>query len=122
MTKERKQQKKEHTHTPRSKQNINLQESSRLKANSEVNYILSVFSFFSHCFFFSFFFLSLSKRAQSKPNKTKKRCREDIYIQLSFGDSGQKAYIRQQGFPFIFDSGGIVFYLINVFQIKQKVV
>ena len=25
-------------------------------------------------------FFSLSKRAQSKPNKTKKRCREDIYI------------------------------------------
>ena len=28
--------------------------------------------------------------------------------------------IRQQGFPFILDSGGIVFYLINMFQIKQK--
>ena len=29
---------------------------------------------------------------------------------------GQKAYIRQQGFPFIFDSRGIVFYLINVYR------
>ena len=61
-------------------------------------------------------------RTTCRLNKTKKRCREDIYIELSFGDSGQKAYIRQQGFPFIFDSGGIVFCLINVFQIKQKVV
>ena len=34
---------------------------------------------FSPYSFVSLFF-SLSKRAQSKPNKTKKRCREDIYI------------------------------------------
>ena len=30
--------------------------------------------------------------------------------------------MRQEGFPFIFDSGGVAFYLINMFQIKQNVV
>ena len=93
MTKERKQQqqqktktktktktkkKKTHTHTPGSKQSINLEESSRLKANSEVNNLVGFFLFLS--LLFRFLFFSLGKRAQSKPNQTKKRCREDIYI------------------------------------------
>lgn len=107
---------------PVKKKKTNWKECGRLKANRKVS---------SSCRFFFCFFpfsFSLGKWKQSTPEKNNNddddynnKCREDVYISLGFGDLGQKAYIRQQGFPFPLDSRGI-FYLIHGFEIKQKVI
>ena len=75
VTKERKTTKQKQQQ--QQQKNINWEESSRLKANSEVDTSGPFFFFLSLLFHFLFF--PLSTRAQSKP-KQKKRCREDIYI------------------------------------------